>query len=92
MVTDREIIANHYGRSPADAINVGFVLGNKVMVRTVNAGRRHFEAGVHDLASCEIHYPGWLARLLTHRVHGLQNCQEVAALSQARRCSGIERS
>lgn len=26
----------------ADRINLEFVLGNKVMVRTVNAGREHF--------------------------------------------------
>ena len=30
---------------PADAINLGFVLGNKVMVGTVNANRTYFEAG-----------------------------------------------
>jgi glucose 1-dehydrogenase len=28
----------------ADRINLEFVLGNKVMVGTVNAGREHFEA------------------------------------------------
>lgn len=38
---------------PADAINLDFVLGNKVMVGTVNANREHFEAGVRDLALCE---------------------------------------
>ena len=29
---------------PADRINLEFVLGNKVMVGTVNANREHFEA------------------------------------------------
>ncbi len=56
---------------PADRINLDFVLGNKVMVGTVNANREYFEAGVKDLAQCEAQYPGWLGRLLTHRVDGL---------------------
>lgn len=68
---------------PTDAINMGFVLGNKVMVGTVNANRQHFEAGIHDLASCEIHYPGWLPRLLTHRVDGLGGYQQVLQLFEA---------
>jgi threonine dehydrogenase-like Zn-dependent dehydrogenase len=57
---------------PSDAINLDFVLGNKVMVGTVNANREHFEEGVRDLAVAEAEYPGWLARLLTHPVHGLE--------------------
>ncbi len=61
---------------PADAINLGFVLGNKVMVGTVNAGREHFEAGVRDLAMVEAQYPGWLSCLLTHRVAGLEEYQQ----------------
>ncbi len=56
---------------PSDAINLDFVLGNKVMVGTVNANREHFEAGVRDLAIAEAQFPGWLDRLLTHPVHGL---------------------
>src|SRR5207253_7249479 len=35
---------------PADKINLEFVLGNKVMVGTVNGNREHFEAAVRDLA------------------------------------------
>jgi threonine dehydrogenase-like Zn-dependent dehydrogenase len=58
---------------PADRINLDFVLGNKVMVGTVNAGREHFELGVRDLAQAEAEYPGWLSRLLTHPVRGLDN-------------------
>jgi threonine dehydrogenase-like Zn-dependent dehydrogenase len=60
----------------ADAINLDFVLGNKVMVGTVNANRDHFEAGVRDLAVLEASYPGWLSRLLTHRVEGLDQWPE----------------
>ncbi|HEX2267387.1 MAG TPA: glucose 1-dehydrogenase [Actinomycetota bacterium] len=57
---------------PSDAINLDFVLGNKVMVGTVNANREHFEAGVRDMAIAESEYPGWLERLLTHPIHGLE--------------------
>jgi threonine dehydrogenase-like Zn-dependent dehydrogenase len=58
---------------PADKINLDFVLGNKVMVGTVNANREYFEIGVKDLAQCEAQFPGWLGRLLTHPVEGLEN-------------------
>lgn len=58
---------------PADRINLDFVLGNKVMVGTVNANREYFEAGVKDLAQCDAEYPGWLEKLLTHKVSGLEN-------------------
>src|SRR5207245_773740 len=43
---------------PADRINQGFVLGNKVMVGTVNAAREDFEQGVDDLIKAEALYPG----------------------------------
>ncbi len=62
---------------PADKINLDFVLGNKVMVGTVNANREYFEAGVRDMAQAEAQYPGWLPRLLTHPVKGLENYREL---------------
>ncbi len=62
---------------PADKINLEFVLGNKVMVGTVNANREYFEMGVRDLAQAEAEYPGWLSRLLTHPVKGLENYAEL---------------
>jgi len=58
---------------PADRINLDFVLGNKVMVGTVNAARENFEEGVRDMAMAEAQYTGWLSRLLTHPVKGLEN-------------------
>jgi len=64
---------------PADKINLEFVLGNKVMVGTVNANREYFEMGVKDLAQAEAEYPGWLSRLLTHPVKGLENYHELFA-------------
>ena len=62
---------------PSDRINLDFVLGNKVAVGTVNANREYFETGVRDMALAEAEYPGWLARLLTHRVTGLENYAEL---------------
>src|SRR5829696_5873989 len=64
---------------PADKINLEFVLGNKVMVGTVNANRDYFEMGVKDFAQAEAEYPGWLSRLLTHPVRGLENYEELFA-------------
>jgi len=62
---------------PSDRINLEFVLGNKVMVGTVNANREYFEMGVRDMAQAEAEYPGWLRRLLTHPVKGLENYQDL---------------
>jgi hypothetical protein len=64
---------------PADKINLEFVLGNKVMVGTVNANREYFEMGVKDLAQAEAEYPGWLGRLLTDPVKGLENYEQLFA-------------
>jgi glucose 1-dehydrogenase len=62
---------------PSDKINQMFVLGNRAMVGTVNANREHFELGVRDFALCEAMYPGWLSRMLTHKVEGLENYEKV---------------
>jgi threonine dehydrogenase-like Zn-dependent dehydrogenase len=62
---------------PADRINLEFVLGNKVMVGTVNANREYFELGVRDMAQAEAEYPGWLGKLLTDPVQGLDNYEEM---------------
>ena len=65
---------------PADKINLGFVLGNKVAFGSVNANREYFETGVKDLATAELQYPGWLKKLLTHPVKGLENFGEMIRL------------
>jgi glucose 1-dehydrogenase len=65
---------------PADKINLGFVLGNKVAFGSVNANREYFESGVKDLATAELQYPGWLNKLLTHPVKGLENYAEMIRL------------
>ena len=68
---------NRTAEVPTDRINLEFVLGNKVMVGTVNANREYFEIGVRDQAQAEAQYPGWLGRLLTHPVKGLENYREL---------------
>ena len=65
---------------PGDHIMLGFVLGNKVAVGSVNANRAYFERGVEDMALAEAQYAGWLARLLTHPVQGLDNYEEMIRL------------
>jgi threonine dehydrogenase-like Zn-dependent dehydrogenase len=65
---------------PADSINLGFVLGNKVVVGSVNANRDYFEDGIKDLSQCEFQWPGWLSKLLTHRIDGTENYREIMRL------------
>jgi threonine dehydrogenase-like Zn-dependent dehydrogenase len=65
---------------PGDRILTGLVLGNKVVVGTVNAHRGYFERGVQDMALAELQYPGWLGRLLTHPVRGLDDYAEMMRL------------
>jgi threonine dehydrogenase-like Zn-dependent dehydrogenase len=57
----------------SDAINQSFVLGNKVMVGTVNASPADFRSGVDDLIKAQALFPGWLDQLLTTPIHGLDS-------------------
>ena len=52
----------------ADHLNLELVLGNRVVFGTVNANRRHFEAGVQHLSEIEARWPGLLSRIITTRV------------------------
>ncbi|MDQ2745897.1 MAG: glucose 1-dehydrogenase [Acidobacteriota bacterium] len=61
---------------PMDVINQKFVLGNRVMFGTVNANREHFELGVKDLALCEAMYAGWLGKMMTNKIEGLENYEK----------------
>jgi glucose 1-dehydrogenase len=67
---------DHKIEIPADKINLEFVLGNKLMVGTVNANREYFESGVRDMALAEAQYAGWLSQLMTHKVNGLDNFKD----------------
>ncbi len=62
---------------PSDKINEGFVLGNKVMVGTVNASRNDFVSGVTDLIQAEARFPGWLGKLLTTPIAGLEHFDQM---------------
>jgi threonine dehydrogenase-like Zn-dependent dehydrogenase len=62
---------------PSDRINQSFVLGNKVMVGTVNASPADFRIGVDDLIKAQAVYPGWLEQLLTTPINGLENYDEM---------------
>lgn len=65
---------------PADNINLQWVLGNKLLLGSVNANRNHFEMGIKDLALGEMMYPGVLERILTNPVVGLDNYAEMMRL------------
>src|SRR5919108_745392 len=61
----------------SDAINQSFVLGNKVMVGTVNASPADFRSGVDDLIKAQALFPGWLDQLLTTPIEGLERYDEI---------------
>lgn len=65
---------------PSDKINIEWVLGNKLLLGSVNANRDHFEMGIRDLALGEMMYPGVLEKILTHPVNGLDNYDEMMRL------------
>jgi threonine dehydrogenase-like Zn-dependent dehydrogenase len=62
---------------PSDAINQAFVLGNKVMVGSVNASPEDFARGRDDLVKAYAFYPGWLEKLLTTPVSGLESYDQM---------------
>jgi glucose 1-dehydrogenase len=69
----------------SDRINQSFVLGNKVMVGTVNASPADFRSGVDDLIKAQAAFPGWLDKLLTTPIHGLDRYDEmIRALTEDR--------
>ncbi len=57
----------------ANAINQSLVLGNKVIVGTVNSSREDFVRGVADMLRAEAFHQGWLEQLLTTPVAGLDD-------------------
>jgi threonine dehydrogenase-like Zn-dependent dehydrogenase len=64
----------------AAKINLEWVLGNKLLVSSVNGNRRHFELGIQALSLGEHMYPGVTERILTNPVAGLENYQEMMRL------------
>ncbi len=65
---------------PSDQVNLHWVLGNKLLVGSVNANFRHFESGISDLALGEVTYPGVIEKILTNPVDGLDNYAEMMRL------------
>ena len=55
----------------AAKINLEWVLGNKLLVASVNGNRRHFELGLQALSHGELTYPGVTSRILTNPIAGL---------------------
>src|SRR5207249_12121825 len=64
----------------AARINLEWVLGNKLLVSSVNGNRRHFELGIQALSLGEHTYPGITERILTNPVEGLEGYQEMMRL------------
>jgi threonine dehydrogenase-like Zn-dependent dehydrogenase len=64
----------------AAKINLEWVLGNKLLVSSVNGNRRHFELGIQALSHGELTYPGVTERILTSPVQGLERYQEMMRL------------
>ena len=56
------------------------MLGNKLLVSSVNGNRRHFELGIQALSHGEQTYPGVTERILTHPVAGLDSYKEMMQL------------
>ncbi|MFO0427370.1 MAG: glucose 1-dehydrogenase [Planctomyces sp.] len=65
---------------PGDAINLQWVLGNKLLVGSVNANFRHFESGIADMALGELMWPGVIQKILTTPVNGLDEYKEMMRL------------
>ncbi|PHS16932.1 MAG: glucose dehydrogenase [Blastopirellula sp.] len=65
---------------PTDKINIEWVLGNKLLLGSVNANSEHFEAGIKDLALGDVMFPNVIQKILTNPVDGLDNYQELIRL------------
>jgi threonine dehydrogenase-like Zn-dependent dehydrogenase len=65
---------------PGDFLNLNWVLGNKLLVGSVNANYRHFESGIADLALGEVTFPGVIQKILTPPVKGLDSYREMMRL------------
>ncbi len=70
----------HEQEIPTDKLNLEWVLGNKLLLGTVNGNFRHFELGIADLALGEVTYPNVTERILTSPVDGMENFAEMIRL------------
>ena len=58
---------------PSDQVNLEWVLGNKLLLGSVNGNRGHFARGLRDLALGEVMYPGVTERILTTPIAGFED-------------------
>ncbi len=58
-------------------VNLEWVLGNKLLLGSVNGNRRHFEQGIAAMALGELTYPGVIGKILTNPIAGFDNYQEM---------------
>jgi len=58
---------------PSDVVNLEWVLGNKLLVGSVNGNRDHFSQGLADLALSEVMYPGVTEKILTTPIDGFDS-------------------
>ncbi|WP_437223272.1 glucose 1-dehydrogenase [Planctomicrobium sp. SH661] len=60
---------------PSDRVNLEWVLGNKLLLGSVNGNRHHFAQGLSDLALGEVMFPGVTSRILTTPIDGYDDPQ-----------------
>jgi glucose 1-dehydrogenase len=61
---------------PISEINQDFVMGNKLMVGTVNANEEHFKMAIQDIGFSETRFPGFLDKVITHRYNKIEDIKE----------------
>ncbi len=71
---------------PANKINLEWVLGNKLLVGTVNGNWKHFEQGISAMAVGELMFPGVTEKILTHPLQGLESYAEMMRLLETGEC------
>lgn len=64
----------------SDRINLEWVLGNKLLLGSVNSNFRHFQEGIAALALGAAMYPGVLDRMLTHPIQGMEEHERIMPL------------
>lgn len=62
---------------PSDVVNLEWVLGNKLLLGSVNGNRHHFAKGLADLALGEVMFPGVTQRMLTTPIDGFGAPQQI---------------
>lgn len=65
---------------PVSQINMDFVLGNKIMFGTVNASYHHFSLSVRDIGYGMQIFTGWMEKMITHEIKGLENYEQAMYL------------